>query len=463
MSLTSRRTFLKAAGVVSAGFLGMRRAVAAAERDDGTLYGPLQSDPHQLLELPEGFTYRVISKVGEEMDDGLFVPALHDGMAAFAGPGGRTILVRNHEGDADPPRHGPFGWTFERLERISRDRIYDFGRGNPCVGGTTTLVYDTKRQRLERHFLSLAGTSRNCAGGPTPWGSWISCEESVRRADGRFEKDHGYNFEVPASPDIAIAAPVPLTAMGRFNHEAVAVDPKSGIVYQTEDAGDGLIYRYIPARRGRLTEGGRLQALCLRDRPSADTTNWNDEEGRPVAPRIEPGSRHAVRWVDLEDIQAPENDLRLRGFATGAARFARGEGMWYGRSAVYFACTSGGHGGKGQVWRYVPSPSEGLAAEQREPGTLELFIEPNDGALVENCDNLTIAPWGDVVLAEDGPGEQFIVGVRPDGRTYRFARNAAGASEMAGPTFSPDGTTLFLNIQGMGVTLAVTGPWARSG
>ncbi|MGH7599827.1 MAG: alkaline phosphatase PhoX, partial [bacterium] len=167
-----------------------------------------------------------------------------------------------------------------------------------------------------------------------------------------------------------------------------------------------------------------------------------------------------VKWLDLEDIEAPNDDLRLRGFAQGAARFARGEGAWYGNDAIYFACTNGGRAKKGQIWRYVPSPFEGAPEEQNDPGKLELFVEPNDGNLVDNADNLTVAPWGDLIVCEDGEKEQFLVGVTPKGEFYKFARNAMpSSSELAGVTFSPDGTTLFVNIQHEGLTLAITGPW----
>jgi hypothetical protein len=305
---------------------------------------------------------------------------------------------------------------------------------------------------LVRHFLSLAGTVRNCAGGPSPWGSWITCEETTQRADEYYEKDHGYNFEVPVRDRVGLADPVPLKAMGRFNHEAVAVHPGSGIVYETEDRGDGLIYRFLPDRLGSLAAGGRLQALVVRDRGSLDTSNWE-------LPQVSPGEAMATTWIDIDDVESPNDELRLQGFEKGAARFARGEGMWYGREAIYFACTSGGAAKKGQVWRYVPSLHEGTAQEADTPGTLELFIEPNDGELVENCDNLTVAPWGDLVLCEDGGADDRLVGVTPEGQTYELARNAFNESEFAGAAFSPDGSTLFVNIQSPGITLAITGPW----
>ena len=459
---TSRREFLKLASVVPAGFLGLRHALAKVQslEDAQTVLGALEPDPYGLLMLPRGFRYRVFSQVGEKMDDGLLVPGLHDGMAAFPGPNGRTILVRNHEMSAGSyPGGGAFGWTFERLGRLDPDRIYDSGHGRPPLGGTTTVVFNTDTQQVEKQFLSLAGTVRNCAGGPTPWNTWISCEETQQRANERFEKDHGYNFEVPVTTDIGLADPIPLTAMGRFTHEAVAVDPRTSIVYQTEDDDDGLIYRFLPREPERLHAGGKLQALSVIGRPSCDMRNWMDVAGQPAGLAIEPGKLRDVAWIDLEDIQSPANDLRHRGFEAGAARFARAEGMWYGRRAVYWACTSGGRNRKGQIWRYVPSQFEGQADEKTAPGQLELFLEPNDRRLVENCDNLTVAPWGDLILTEDGPNEQFVVGVRPDGTIYQLGKNMANHSEIAGPTFSPDGTTLFLNIQHMGISLAVTGPW----
>jgi secreted PhoX family phosphatase len=419
-------------------------------------------DPHKILDLPESFTYRVISREGERMDDGLRVPGACDGTAAFAGPGGTTILIRNHELLPEQRGSGPFGRKNELLDLLNPARIYDRGGGKaPGLGGTTTLVYDTRTGKLERQFLSLAGTVRNCAGGPTPWGSWITCEETVLRAgEGALEQDHGYNFEVPASAEVALADPVPLKAMGRFNHEAVAVDPKSGIVYQTEDRDDGLIYRFIPEVPGKLHLGGRLQALVVADAASLDTRNWD-------GPVVRAGQSMAVTWMDVTEIDSPQDDLRQRGFQAGAARFARGEGMWYGNDAIYFACTNGGAAKKGQVWRYVPSPYEGTHRAAEAPARLDLFIEPNDGSLVENADNLTVAPWGDLVLAEDGVGEkaaekQFLVGVTPEGRVYPLARNAQNSAELTGVNFSPDGTTLFVNLFSPGATLAITGPWQRA-
>lgn len=458
----SRRQFLGRGAAFSLGFMGLKSALARGrlligEPEFG--YGPLVPDPAKVLDLPAGFSYRIFSVAGEEMDDGLLVPGKHDGMAAFPGPDGKTILVRNHELENTWPQWSAFGPKRERVAKLDAAKFYDFGKGkSPCLGGTTNILYDTKTGRIEKQFLSLAGTIKNCAGGPTPWGTWLSCEEWVTRASEFEEHKHGYVFEVPAQVDhMAPVSPVPLTAMGRFIHEAVAVDPKSGIVYQTEDIGDGLIYRFIPEERGRLAAGGKLQALVIRGYKRLDTRNWFP------GPAVKVGERFEVAWVDIEDVTSPKDDLRYQGFDKGAARFARNEGMWYGREAVYWCATNGGVKQKGQIWRYMPSAEEGGPGEETKPGVLELFIEPNNGTVLENCDNLTVSPWGDLIVCEDevgtGDGQQFLVGVTPRGELYHFGRNAESAFEFAGATFSPDGTTLFVNIQTPGKTLAITGPW----
>jgi uncharacterized protein len=280
----------------------------------------------------------------------------------------------------------------------------------------------------------------------------------VQLPDEEYAMEHGYNFEVPATLTGAPFDPVPLKAMGRFNHEAVAVDPKTGIVYQTEDRPDSLIYRFLPATPGKLVEGGRLQALRVRGQKSLDTRNWKKTT-------VTPGSALDVEWVDMEDIESFDDELRYEGFhVKGCARFARGEGMWHGKDGVYFAATTGGRRKRGQIWRYVPSRHEGTSDEASSPGKLELFVEPNDHNICENADNLTVAPWGDLFVCEDNAlkkntPEQNILRITPDGKVSKFARNALNRSELAGVTFSPDGSTLFVNIYNPGVTVAITGPW----
>ena len=456
MLTPSRRQFIRQASLVTVAFTGLQRwargAEAAFESTRGkALDALLQEDSHGVIDLLPGFQYTIFSEQGDRMDDGLLVPGKHDGMGAFAGPDGKTILVRNHE--LDPEMTELSAWQKRRalFRRIPGEKFYDLGKGKtPSLGGTTTIVFDTTEMRVERQWLSLVGTNHNCAGGVMPWRSWITCEEAGQVAGKDVEKDHGYNFEVPADAP-GLVTPVPLKAMGRFRHEAVAHEPKSGIIYQTEDRSEGLLYRFIPKVRERLADGGKLQALRLRDTPSADTRNYRTQH-------FKPGDRHAVEWVDMENVEAPDDELRYQGFYEDkCARFARGEGIWHGKDGLYFTCTDGGLKHKGQIWRYVPSAAEGTADESRQPGTLELFIEPNDGSLVENCDNVTMAPWGDLIVCEAGTGPQFLVGVRPDGSIYKLGRT--NISELAGACFSPDGTTLFVNIQTPGMTIAITGPW----
>lgn len=464
----SRRTFLRRTAATGAAFTGFGLLQACGRSQTGGYlnqvegYGPLRRDQRGLFELPAGFSYDILSETGDRMDDGLLVPGDPDGMAAFSGTDGLIRLVRNHELMPDEPEKSAFGPNAERIARIDATRVFDFDdAGLPFPGGTTTIVLDPGSLRIERQFLSLAGTANNCAGGPTPWGSWISCEETLLKRGGGARFDHGYPFEVPAGSD-GLVEPAPLRGLGRFRHEAVAIDPETGIVYQTEDDEPGLFYRFVPDHPGQLWRGGRLQALAIRDRPAADMRNWQ-ESAAPIAP----GARLAVDWVDLDDIHNPDNDLAARGIAAGAANFTRGEGMWFGDAELYFCCTDGGPARAGQVWRYRPSRFEGYAQERAEPGTLDLFVESTDARVLDKCDNITIAPWGDLIIVEDGDADQFIRGVTPDGRLYTIGRNASSDedgeySEITGPCFSPDGTTLFFNVQkSPGRTFAVRGPWQR--
>ncbi len=451
--LSSRRDFLRRSSTFAAGFCALRHCLVSPALANSTPsiapYGPLGLDPNGILDLPQGFTYRVISTSGSTMSDGLITPGLPDGMATFAGPDELTMLVRNHE---LLPFEGPgaFGKMNELFGKVDPQKLYDRGKGQfPHRGGTSTIVYDTKNQKVVRDFMSLAGTSRNCAGGPTPWNSWITCEETVIRSgpgtDGEYfcDHDHGYCFEVPATHEMQLHPAIPIVDMGRFNHEAVAVDPPTGVVYLTEDRDDGLLYRFLPKVPGKFLSGGTLQALRFRDSKSVDSRNWK-------VTTVEVGKQYPIEWMDLEEIDAPLDDLRLRGFEESAACFARGEGMWYSEGQIFFACTNGGKKQTGQIWRLVPGSSS---------DTLELFIEPNNSALLESADNLTVAPWGDLVVCEDREGDEVrIIGVTPQGELYTLACNHL-QTEFAGVTFSPDGSTLFVNLQHRGMTVAITGPW----
>lgn len=444
---STRRNFLRQSVAVSLGFAGLSRYL-----NNMSEASPLSPDPSRRnwLELPEGFSAKIISESGQKMNDGFLVPARADGMAAFQ-VGQRVVLVRNHENSPAVFKDGPFGTDMQLFPKISRQQMFDYGFGKtPSMGGTTTVWFDEASQQVERQFLSLVGTNRNCAGGPTPWGSWITCEENTDTQSDKAEQDHGYNFEIPAAGN-GLIEPIPLRGMGRFNHEAVCVDPRTGIVYQTEDRGDSLIYRFIPKEKGKLHMGGTLQALAIKGRKSFDTRNWE-------SPLVKPGDALDVYWITMENIESKEDDLRLRGYEQGAAVFARGEGMWFGNNEVYFACTNGGAKKAGQVFKYIPSSLEGTSREGQQPGKLVLFAEPNNTDILKYCDNLTVAPWGDVIFVEDSPNA-YMRGITPEGRIYNIARNVGSSSELAGVCFSPSGNTLFVNIQDNGLTMAITGPW----
>ncbi|HEX6375897.1 MAG TPA: alkaline phosphatase PhoX [Allosphingosinicella sp.] len=467
----TRRSLLTGISATALGFAGLKLVseTPAQAQPSATGYGPLVRDPEGLLDLPSGFTYRIVSREGEAMSDGLRVPAAFDGMACFPVRGAphRVALVRNHEMWPNLTEGGAFGADFALASAVPRDKIFDFAPdGRPKLGGTTTLIWDMRRQRLLRSHLSLAGTCGNCAGGATPWGSWLTCEETIERKGPLVGRAHGWVFEVPAQAR-GLVDPLPLTAMGRFVHEAALVDPGTGIVYLTEDRPDGLLYRFLPESRGRLARGGRLQALgLLRDR-ERDLRNWPSDGTRFAGqgPVLPVGRAAAVRWIDLDGVDSPAGDLKERGFARGALRFARGEGLALGRGSrgaeVYVSCTMGGAARLGQVWRYRPSPAEGGPGEAGRPGELELFVESASAERLKNCDNVAVSPWGDLILCEDGPDDQpqYLRGVTPAGELYSFAANSY--SEFAGACFSPDGSTLFVNAQSPGITFAVTGPWRR--
>lgn len=450
--MATRRQFnLALTGTAFTGLFGAC-ATTPASRADGVppaAYGPLIADPQGLLDLPAGFSYRVISSFGERMDDGCVVPDYFDGMGCFAMDGNRVALVRNHELQAHQVELGPLRGA-SGPEPVTYDRN---ARGDAVPGGTSTLVYDLATDRVLRQHVSLLGTIRNCAGGVTPWASWLTCEEDMTRAGPRVGKDHGWVFEVPAAATTAVT-PVPLTALGRFNHEAAVVDPRTGIVYLTEDRGDGLLYRVLPHTRGELARGGRLQAMALVDASITDSRNW---EGTTL-PRE---TWHAVRWVDLDHPESPDDDLRQRGHAQGALLFARGEGIHMGDGELYFCCTSGGAARLGQVMRYRPSRFEGQSQEGREPGRLQVFVESDDPKSLNLGDNLTVAPNGHLIICEDQYTQvvnNHLRGVTPAGELYDFARLHA-QTELAGACFSPDGATLFVNVYSPGKTLAIRGPW----
>ena len=425
---STRAEFLSRSGVAAASmlFAGSRIQDAMAATITGP-YGELLADPGGVLDLPRGFQYRAFSRLGETLSDGRPVPGQHDGMAAFPGPGNTTVLVRNHElrGTAIQPVVGK--------------NPYD----PKAPGGTTGIIVDSSRNKV-RDFVTSSGTLTNCAGGGMPWGTWITCEED--RTTG-----HGYAFEVMWDDPENTLSKTPITDMGFFSHEAVDVDPSTGIVYITEDDFRGRIdprdprndtrssflYRYLPndrsPRPGALQKGGVLQALALDEAPR-DADFFGQ------------GQRFGVRWITVRPATAAEDAL-----ASGATRFNRLEGCHFAGGAFWFDDTAGGEARLGQIFRLIP----GTAGD-----TLELFFEATDANAMESPDNVIVTPWGDLWFAEDGDGENRVMGITPGGDVYKFASNRLNDSEFAGPCFSPDGQTFFVNVQTPGITYAVWGPFA---
>ncbi|TXS21558.1 DUF839 domain-containing protein [Streptomyces sp. ms191] len=451
MSATRRqilsRTGASAAGIAFAGtFSELFTGGAAAASRAG--YGPLVPDPAGLLDLPEGFRYKVLSRQGDPLRSGEgLVPSNHDGMAAFAGRRGRVHLVRNHENRVT----GKIG--VPTVEGLTYDPA--------AKGGCTALELDGRNNVLGER-VAIAGTAVNCAGGPTPWGTWLTCEETEDRAGtAGYTKDHGWIFEVDGADPHRTGA-VPLTAMGRFQHEAIAVDPRSGIVYETEDAFQqpfGLFYRFLPRKplggTGSLRAGGALEAMRV---PGVPDLSAIQETG---------ASFGGVEWVPVPDPQAAETPIRLQDFGKrGITHAQKLEGCYWGGRAVYFVssfarATDGSAGTHfGQVWKYEP---------HRRRLTLVVVFGPSTDIRLpgESPDNICLAADGGLMVCEDGGGEQHVYGLTPHGEVYAMARGAQNIGtpedpewgEFAGVTFSPDRQTMYVNCYTPGTTFAVTGPW----
>ena len=465
-SSASRRSFLGGSAAAGLGFVFagsgsldtfVRPASAATRTAAG--YGPLLPDPRGLLALPKGFSYKLVAQSGTTpTTDGGVHPSDPDGMGVFAGPDGGSVLVTNHENSGSEP------FAVRALAGLT----YDPG----AIGGTSTIVVDAAGNRLQQ-YTSLAGTDNNCAGGITPWRTWLTCEETERRAgQGRNTLDHGYVFEVdPTSRQANLGkSAVPLKFMGRYSHEAVAVDPDTSVIYLTEDAGNpnGLYFRWVPPTgfapgRDALRElatssgggtAGRLQAMsCF-------------QGGRHIEDLSEAtqvGTRYQVRWVNVPDRDAATVSVRKQFTNDQITRSRKLEGQWWADGGAYFvasfARTSDGsvNPHDGQVWFYDPAT---------ESVTLKTIFgvnaEPDaDQGNFDGPDNITVSPHGGLILAEDGGGVQHLVGVSDQGKAYPLARNQLNGSEFCGPAFSADGSILFVNIQSPGFTLAISGPWRR--
>ncbi len=454
-------TTLAAAPLMASAMAGLLSRVAGAQVSRGGLspVGDLR-DGATRLALPDGWAYRSFGASGDVMSDGVTTPGRQDGMAAFDGPDGTIRVIRNHE---ERESGAPIG---------DAAKAYD---GN-TLGGTTTLEIDPDTRELRGDWVSLNGTSFNCAGGPTPWGTWVSAEETVNGPDvgadfgengPEHQKSHGYLFEVDPAWNAGDHELVqPLTRAGRFPHEAVSVDPATGILYQTEDqflfpAG---IYRFRPdddPSTGGYQNAGTLEMLRVRGSTTPAI----------LGGVLGAGATFDVDWVTIDDPDptfsgTPSNNDAIRavsqqGFAQNAAKFARPEGCWFDDGVLWFACTRGGSSadglseapdgeygdGRGQVWRYDPASE-----------TLSLVFESTDAAVLDLPDNMTVSANGTLVLCEDGKEGNFVRTLTADGAIEDVVQNITERpdDEFAGACFSPDGRTMFVNIQARsGMTFAI--------
>jgi secreted PhoX family phosphatase len=485
-----------AAGAVTLGggffdALVARAAYAHGRKDRGRAegYGPLRPAGDDLA-LPPGFQYRVISTEGDEMDDGFPVPKAMDGMGSFPLRNGNILLVRNHEDSEQGSRLRPLpaGSTSTSAGILNSILGTDYGPrafayDEFAGGGTTTLEVEPHgKRRVVRQHWSLVGTLRNCAGGVTPWGSWISSEESLESSSPtNYAQNHGYNFEVAIdTPPGTPAPPTPLKHLGRFNHEAVAVDPATGIVYETEDQGDvSGFYRFIPSARPRRPGDLAATSGVLEMMKIVDIDGYEAGINQAV------GTSLPVEWVpitnpDPSPVGATIDGVAgsavfLEGYTAGGVRFRRLEGCWYSNGRIFFVSTNGGDMGFGQTWMYDPRAS-----------TLTMIFESPSHEICDGPDNCCVTPGGGLVMCEDAGGAQFLRALTPSGEIFDLARNLRNTIEFAGACFSPDGHTLFVNQYGRSTvrttqafraprlvpvgperferaaTLAIWGPW-RSG
>ena len=436
-------------------------------RHDG--YGPLspvadKTTGEMLLQLPKGFSYRTLGAEGTIMSDGAITPVRHDGMAAFPGPNGSVRLVRNHE------------VLFNTGAVGDPSRAYDA----MASGGTTTLDIRGNGNQVES-WVSASGTTFNCSGGAMPYGTWITCEESIAGPDldadfvgqgPNLLQKHGYIYEVSASTGPGQnGLTTPIRAAGRFTHEGAAMDPTTGILYLTQDnfiAPSGL-YRYLPKPGtnpmvdGHLSDGGTLEMLAV-----------VDGAGNPVGAVLYDlevaGSVYDIGWVPIpdpdptfssSDPNVAISEVSGQGLAQGAAAFSRLEGIQYSDGLFYFTSTQGGEGrpvigfptfgpGWGQVWALDPAA-----------GKLHMVYQSPSDSVLELPDNLAVSRRGSLVLCEDGEAPNHIRGLTPNGELFDFAQNIGSDAEFTGATFSPNGQVLFFNVQSPGATYMVWGPFGK--
>ena len=466
----SRRGLVKGGGALVGGMLlstmsnlNQHAMAAAGDLVTGPFGAPVdaldQATGLPLLKLPRGFQYTSFSWTGDMMSDGQTTPSSHDGMAVVAAEGNALTLIRNHEKNGGP--------------LITGGGVYDTvsAQAGRSAGGTTRLRFDGRAWKAAEG--ALGGTNNNCCGGGTPWGSWLSCEETTTDFRSQGGKAHGFVFEVPASKP---SNGLPIEDMGRMAHEAVAIDPLTNIAYLTEDAsGRSGLYRFLPRDASGTLDaylaGGRLQMLKVKAQANADLRNPSH------------GQSFAVEWVDIAEPAGDPDSVGSapysQGYAKGGAKFARLEGIQYHENAMFFTDTSAGPAEEGVVWMYQINPND-----RSGDGILVPVFVSQTQITGHMPDNLAVSPQGLILFCEDGGGPaQRLMGITPEGESFVFASNnvvldnadltamgrtgqiGAGdykSSEWAGACFSPRGDVLFVNIQTPGITFAIWGPFGRA-
>ncbi|GAB2979329.1 alkaline phosphatase PhoX [Nocardioides montaniterrae] len=434
-------------------------------------FPPLADDPAGIIALPAGFSYAIVTRAGvTTLDEGAKTPGAHDGTAAFTVGRGRYRLIQNHELKAGNELGVPH----------VAGTVYDPGAVD--AGGCTAISTDAKGRNLGEH-VAISGTSTNCAGGPTPWGTWLTCEETEDRAgkawsgngkSGVYAKDHGYVFEVFHD---GTKNPEPIKAFGRFAHEACAIDAAQKHVFLSEDASgpNGLFYRWTAPRGFSMGPG-------LADR-------LGDTDGELAAMQIlmpdgsvlpdvayltsaQMGRPFPVRWKAVPDRDARTTSVRKQYADREVTRGKKFEGVYGTDEGVYvvnsFAFSEGdlpadavAHDGMVWFYDYAAETIQLVAYFPHQATAVSGAAAKYDDLTFDGPDNVTVTPWGSLVLAEDGAGASHVLSSTPYGPTQAIVRNMLNDSEFTGPTFSADGQVLFVNMQTPGLTFAITGPWEK--